>query len=91
MGRINSRYWTAQVPTSAELKRMRKEHEKAKRDLATLRAKEVLYEDIKKKQRDIKALRQQQSKLGRLLNRAKSEWKSTESLRKRIVKEYKRL
>ena len=91
MAKRSSSYWTAHTPKKTELERLRKEQQKAKRDLEALRSKEKMYQDIKKKQGEISALRRQQSKLGRLIGRATQEWKKTEKTRKQLIKEYKKL
>lgn len=78
------------MPTSAELKRMRKLKEKAERDLKVLKEREALQQDIQKKQSEIRALTRKQGGISRLISRATKEWKATEATRKRLLKEAKR-
>lgn len=91
MARKSNPFLTAKAPSAAELSRIRKRRTKAARDLKALREKQQLQQDIQRKRKEIRSLRFQQGKVGRLLSRAQSEFKATEGQRKKIGKDIQKI
>lgn len=83
---MSNKYLTAKLPTTRQLASLRKQKKKIAAEVAALRERQALQENIMKQRKAISQMKREQSKFGKVMRRASAEWKASEKQRKRIGK-----